>query len=184
MEQERKKRIFDLLLLLTGIALLLTSLFLPDGLLCWITALFGIAFLSIGFSLTARDRGNSQNNDFAYPRTQKAEITEAVLLNEEDGVVASWLLHEKTSAVIGREAGENQVDINLNGSAYAAMVEVEHAVLNYTGGAWYVEDLSSKNGTSVQPRADGRKYKLAAGQPCRLHNGDILHIGLARLMLR
>jgi pSer/pThr/pTyr-binding forkhead associated (FHA) protein len=79
---------------------------------------------------------------------------------------------------------ENQVDINLASSTYASMVDVEHAVLNYTGGSWYVEDLASKNGISVQSSKDGRKYKLAPDQPCKLDAGDIIYIGLARLLIR
>lgn len=111
------------------------------------------------------------------------KVTEVVLLNEEDKPLASWTLYGKTGMVIGRDSGENQVNINLANSTYASTVEVEHAVLNYAAGCWYVEDLSSKNGVSVQ-KADKRKYKLAPGHPCRLASGDILYIGLVRLMLR
>ena len=47
-----------------------------------------------------------------------------------------------------------------------------------------MEDLASKNGISVQSSKDGRKYKLAPDQPCKLDAGDILYIGLARLLIR
>ena len=56
-------------------------------------------------------------------------------------------------------------------------------MLNYSAGSWYVEDLNSKNGVSVQ-KGDKRKYKLAPGHPCLLARGDILYIGLVRLMIR
>ena len=80
-------------------------------------------------------------------------------------------------------SGENQVNINLANPTYAGTVDVEHAVLNYSAGSWYVEDLNSKNGVSVQ-KGDKRKYKLAPGHPCLLARGDILYIGLVRLMIR
>ena len=110
-------------------------------------------------------------------------LTEIVLLNEEDQALSSWTLYGKTGMVIGRDSGENQVNINLANSTYAGTVDVEHAVLNYSAGSWYVEDLNSKNGVSVQ-KGDKRKYKLAPGHPCLLARGDILYIGLVRLMIR
>ena len=68
-------------------------------------------------------------------------------------------------------------------SEYASMIDVEHAVLNYAKDAWYVEDISSKNGVSVR-KSDGRKYKIAYGKPCKLEQGDIIFIGLARLQIQ
>ena len=105
------------------------------------------------------------------------------MLIDEDQALASWSLYGKTVMVIGRDSGENQVNINLANSTYAGTVDVEHAVLNYSAGSWYVEDLNSKNGVSVQ-KGDKRKYKLAPGHPCLLARGDILYIGLVRLMIR
>lgn len=109
--------------------------------------------------------------------------TELALLNEEGGDLALWDIYGKNGIVIGRDVGENQVTVNLDHTEYASMIDVEHAVLNYTRDAWYVEDVSSKNGVSVQ-KSDGRKYKLTYGKPCRLEQGDIIYIGLARLRLR
>lgn len=109
--------------------------------------------------------------------------TELVLLNEEDGHIASWYIYGKNGIVIGRDVGENQVTVNLDHTEYASMIDVEHAVMNYARDAWYVEDISSKNGVSVQ-KSDGRKYKIAYGKPCRLEQGDIIFIGLARLQIR
>lgn len=119
-------------------------------------------------------------------RTQPAPPgtpTELVLLNEEGGGLASWDIYGKNGIVIGRDVGENQVTVNLDHTAYASMIDVEHAVLNYSKDTWYVEDISSKNGVSVQ-KSDGRKYRLSYGKPCRLEQGDIVYIGLAGLQLR
>ena len=92
--------------------------------------------------------------------------------------------HGKTAMVIGRDVKENQVDIDLGQSAYASMVDIEHAVLNYSAGDWYVEDLGSTNGISVKKAGDGRVYKLSRDTPCRLERGDCLYIGLNRLLLK
>lgn len=109
-------------------------------------------------------------------------LTELVLLGEEDKRVASWDIYGKNGLVIGRDVGENQVSVNLENTAYASMIDIEHAVLNYSGDCWYIEDISEKNGVSIRKR-DGRKYKLSYGKPCRLESGDIIYIALTRLMI-
>ena len=143
-------------------------------------------FFSVSFKIINRHalflKGKGRPADgMAHPPA--GSLTEIVLLNEEDQALSSWTLYGKTGMVIGRDSGENQVNINLANSTYAGTVDVEHAVLNYSAGSWYVEDLNSKNGVSVQ-KGDKRKYKLAPGHPCLLARGDILYIGLVRLMIR
>jgi pSer/pThr/pTyr-binding forkhead associated (FHA) protein len=64
------------------------------------------------------------------------------------------------------------------------MIDIEHAVLNYADNHWYIEDLGSKNGVVLQKKADGRKYKLAADQPCKLDQGDVIIVGLTKLLAR
>ncbi len=111
-------------------------------------------------------------------------ITEIVLLSEEDTELMAWDLYGKVAAVIGREGKENQVDIDLAKSHYASMVDPEHAVMNFSSGNWYVEDLGSSNGISIKKSEDGKVYKLSSDNPCRLERGDCLYIGLNRLLLR
>lgn len=116
--------------------------------------------------------------------TRDGMITEAVLLSEEDTELMTWDLYGRTAAVIGRDVKENQVDIDLSQSHYASMVEIEHAVLNFSAGNWYVEDLGSGNGLRVKKAEDGRVYRLAPDTPCRLEAGDCLYVGMNRLLLR
>ncbi|WP_110955846.1 FHA domain-containing protein [Anaerosinus massiliensis] len=111
-------------------------------------------------------------------------ITELVLLNEEENPIAAWDMFEKTALVIGKDVKENHVDVNLNQSVYASMIDIEHAVLNYADNHWYIEDLGSKNGVILQKNADGRKYKLSADQPCKLDSGDMIIIGLTKLLAK
>lgn len=112
-----------------------------------------------------------------------AKITELVLLSEEDTEVARWDIYGKTGIVIGRDLGENDVDINLNYVADAGLIDVEHAVLNYCLNNWYIEDLGSKNGISILKSEDGRRYKLASDQPCRLEKGDVIYIAFTKLLI-
>ena len=111
------------------------------------------------------------------------EITQITLLNEKGQGVTSWELYGRTSAVIGKDLGNNFVDIDLSKSPYAAMIDVEHAVLNYAGGNWYVEDLNSENGISVKKFDKAERYKLSVSQPCKLDFGDIIFVGMCQLKL-
>ena len=188
--QERRdmknRRFVDLLLILTGGAIALISYFYLDSYLRWWLVALGCGMILIFLILAIREKPaiplQAGAPIFDMPPT--AKVTEVLLLNEEGQPLTTWPLYGKVSMIIGRDVGENRVDINLMSSTYASMVDVEHAVLNYTGGSWYVEDLGSKNGVSVQSCKDGRKYKLASDQPCKLDAGDIIYIGLARLLIR
>lgn len=109
-------------------------------------------------------------------------LTELVLLGEEGNRLAAWNIYQKNGIVIGRDIGENHVTVNLDQTTYAGMIDVEHAVLNFSGNDWYIEDISEKNGVSIQ-KADGKKYKLSYGKPCRLERGDIIFIAMTRLQI-
>ena len=163
-----------------AIALLLyLRIGLADGwLLISGTAVIGLVHLFLpADSRGLRYKGGEETAFFS-----EETPTELILLNEEDDRVASWNIYGKNGIVIGRDTGENQVNVNLDQTVYASMIDIEHAVLNYSGNHWYIEDISSQNGVSVQKR-DGKKYKIAYGKPCRLERGDIIHIGLTRLRL-
>ena len=182
------KRFLELSLVLSGGATGLTALLYTEGAYRWFFTLLGFGVVAFALWLAADGPSKYGGAWLAgapiLPSPARGQITEAVLLGEEDNALATWQLYGKTSVVIGRDVGENQVDINLAGSTGAATIDVEHAVLNYTAGKWYVEDLGSKNGVGVQKRADGRRYSLAHDKPCGLEPGDIIYIGLARLLLR
>lgn len=110
------------------------------------------------------------------------------LLNEQDNIIKSWDLYGKTALVIGKDR-KNQynkvtlVDINLNDCAYATLIDVEHAVLNYSNGCWYIEDLHSKNGISIQKKMEAKKYKLSPAEPYKLEKGDTIYLGLTKLQV-
>ena len=131
-----------------------------------------------------RDRTDEKAKFLSYGQDYgpSGTLTELVLLGEDGSRLTAWNIYQKNGIVIGRDAGENQVTVNLNETTYASMIDVEHAVLNYSGNDWYVEDISEKNGVSVQ-KADGRKYKLSYGKPCKLERGDIIFIAMTRLQI-
>ena len=149
----------------------------------WIVLAVLLAGLHIWWSLREGKREYIREDSAAQNSSVPAgTLTELVLLGEDDTRLASWNLYGKNGLVIGRDIGENHVSINLEDATYASMIDIEHAVLNYSGDDWYIEDISEKNGISVQKK-DGRKYKLSYGKPCRLERGDIIYIALTRLQI-
>ena len=114
---------------------------------------------------------------------EDATISKISLLNKYGQPVNSWELYGKTSAVIGKDVAENHVDIDLSKNPYASMIEIEHAVLNYADGKWYVEDLDSQNGISIKKFGQDKVYKLSSMQPCKLDFGDIIFVGMCQLKL-
>lgn len=150
----------------------------------WVLALtlLGLIHLIKGLASGKENRGNTPQWGSGEKPIPEAACTELVLLSEEGSHLASWNIYGKNGIVIGRDVGENQVTVDLNETTYASLIDVEHAVLNFSGNDWYVEDVSSGNGISIQKR-DGRKYKLSYGKPCRVERFDILFIGLTRLQI-
>ena len=125
-----------------------------------------------------------KTQDFSEPKIvfDKPKVIDKVILLSKNGdEVFSWDLYGKTSAVIGKDMGDNLVDIDLSKNPYAAMIDIEHAVLNYTAGTWYVEDLGSRNGIEVRKVGQKKSYKLSSTQPCKLDFGDIISIGMCQL---
>lgn len=175
------KQKLDFAMVFLGLALAYVALFQETGLLQWTMVWVGIQtavvagydfFVKCGIFPDLRQK----------TKKKSSHITGLALLNDENQVIATWDLYEKTSLIIGIDQGENQVDVNLAQSVYASTLEVEHAVLNYAGKEWYIEDLDSENGTSVV-KSQGDKYKLIALKPCLLEKGDIIMVSLVRLKL-
>ena len=126
---------------------------------------------------------NPRQEKFARRASQSNAVSKISLLNKKGEVAASWELYGKTSAVIGKDVGENFVDIDLSENPYAAMIDVEHAVMNYADGSWYIEDLDSRNGISIKKFGQEKIYKLSSLQPCKLDFGDVIIIGVCQLKL-
>lgn len=174
------KQKLDISIVLSGFALSLVSLFREDGVTKWFLFLLGLTlgFIALYDILVKKEI----ITDFRKKKKPSSNITGVSLLNDENQIIGTWDLYEKSSAIIGIDTGENQVDINLSQSVYASTLEVEHAVLNYAGGQWYAEDLDSENGVFVM-KSDGHKYRLISMRPCLLEKGDILFVSLVRLVL-
>lgn len=112
-----------------------------------------------------------------------SKITSIALLNEEDEVIREWNMEGEVSLLIGKDTGGDMIDIDLMESAYATLIDVQHAVMNYAGKDWYIEDLYSTNGISIEKQSDMIRYKISKERPCKIEKGDILYIANTKLLI-
>ena len=115
---------------------------------------------------------------------KRKEISEIQLFGEDNNITDTWDIYGKTSVVFGRDEREFQVDVNLKNTDYAGTIDGEHAVMNYSNGSWYIEDLDSQNGTRIQRGGEGKKYKVSSREPCKVEKNDIIYLGLAPIRIR
>lgn len=114
----------------------------------------------------------------------RSGISELQLLGEDNNITDTWDIYRKTSIVFGKDEGQNQVDVNLKNTDYAGTIDGEHAVMNYSDGSWYIEDLDSENGTRIQRNGEDRSYKISSREPCKIEKNDIIYLGLAPIRIR
>ena len=74
--------------------------------------------------------------------------------------------------------------MDLKNTDYAGTVDKEHAVMNFSGGSWYIEDLESENGTRIRRSGEDKAYKISFREPCRVGKGDVIYLGLAPLKIQ
>lgn len=110
-------------------------------------------------------------------------IHELILLDENEKPVKSWDLAGKVAMLIGRDNTEEPVDVDLEECEYSALIDYQHAVLNYCMDSWYVEDLNSRNGIRIRKVDDGVCYKVMKNRPCRLMPGDMIYIAKTKLLI-
>ncbi|MBO6177632.1 MAG: FHA domain-containing protein [Selenomonadaceae bacterium] len=181
-----QKNIFTVLIGVLGIIFAITAAYSDMSLLLKFmlglvgSCVFLWAALTLYFAYRRRDAYDDEDD---FSGKYLGRITRLELLSEENTVIRAFDLYNKTGLVIGKDYGENQVDINLADTDYSTLIDVHTAVLNYAKGDWYVEDLNSKNGIAVQKKKDGRKYRISSGEPCKLEYGDIVLIGMSRLRI-
>lgn len=151
-----------------------------------IVLLSGIAFLLVGGVVLIdllRQLSKSHNplglNEQAATGFSACEL---ILLNEDERPIRAWQLTGKTAMVIGRKNRNEEVDVDLSDCEYSALINIQHAVLNYCLDAWYIEDLASQNGVRIKKVEDGCCYQVAPSHPCKIAVGDVIYIAKTKLL--
>lgn len=131
----------------------------------------GVFFLSLAMA----DGMKTGRADRSGYHAGRSGISQILLLGEDNNITDTWDIYQKTSIVFGRDEGENQVDISLKNTDYAGTVDGEHAVMNYSSGSWYIEDLDSGNGTRIQRKGEDKPYRISSREPCKVEKGDVIY---------
>jgi len=176
--------VIDSVILVLSLAFMILSYLLFDN---FIPKVLLILFFVAVFTVTVVRRiiimlqGDAQEED----GRKNIDTQTLSLLNEYDEIVHTFSIANSVSAVIGRSTEENQVDIDLSNSSYAALVHPIHATLNYAGGNWYLEDVAGINDLKIQPRDGGDSiFLISPDRPCKVEQGDILFVANTRLLFQ
>lgn len=152
----------------------------------WRWLLFGVLMVAAIIALNDLiDQFIPHKREKKYGRQEETDrsIRELILLDENEKPVKAWDLAGKVSLLIGRDNPQEPVDVDLEECEYSALIDEQHAVLNYCMDAWYVEDLNSLNGIRVRKISDGLCYRVMKNRPCRLEPGDLLFIANTKLLI-
>jgi len=178
-----KRGLMDLIIACVSLSVFILAFFYMQEAL-WLLIASGICFcVFLTLGILTRDKPlyfkkmDMQGNSAIGAR-------QLVLLSEKNTELTSWDLFDRISLIIGRDVGENHVDINLSDVTYGSFIDIEHAVLNYAGEQWYIEDLHSQNGVRVEKKGDRQQYRLASDKPCKVESGDVIYIAQTKLLLR
>jgi hypothetical protein len=111
-------------------------------------------------------------------------ITQLILKGEDGKNVKVWDVRQKKSFVIGKKTAEADVDIDLSDAEYATLISKQHAVLNYSGDNWYVEDIGSTNGSGIKRRNENSRFRIEVDKPYPIQSGDILYIANTKILVK
>lgn len=177
-----KHKMMDVYILLTSIIAIIFSAYAITHPVIRFILCLGFATVILVQIAKLRNRKNISINTSRHNRTKK--IQSICLLNEEGQIIKEWDVFNKIGLIIGKSTKKDEVDIDLSDCTYAALIDAEHALLNFAAGCWYIEDLYSQNGVYLQKPGDEKKYLLSKDSPCQVEINDSVYIGKTKLIFK
>jgi hypothetical protein len=110
-------------------------------------------------------------------------VENLALLSEQGTILIEWKLVNRNGIVIGKNTEKEKVDIDLSKTSDAPFISRKHAVLNFSSGNWYVEDLDSRNGIRVK-KPGKESVNIKGSGPVLLERGDMFYISNTAFVLR
>lgn len=117
-------------------------------------------------------------------KNHESNITKFVLITKDGEYEKEWHNEGMNSFLIGKGTVLNEVDIELGDHPYSEYISNEHAVLNYSEGFWYIEDLESQNGVGLKKQGEEYSLKLKPLTSYKIDEGDIIYISKAKILVR
>ncbi|TVX95106.1 FHA domain-containing protein [Cohnella terricola] len=111
-------------------------------------------------------------------------VSKLVLLDEDGESVKEWFIQGETSLLIGKSSSREEVDIDLSDTEYASLISLQHAVLNYSEGSWYLEDLDSRNGIGIRSSNQSAAVRLDPDATHRVEIGDLIYLANTRIIAK
>jgi len=192
---KKKSKILWILLIIVGLIVIYYNNFSTNSIiivvLCFVLALLIDLFLRnhrlkkdiIMYERSQNVRDSRIVESIEYKVEQKRDvITQIILKNEEGYDVKVWNIGRANSMLIGKKS-RALVDIDLKHTAFSTLISKKHALLNKTDKGWYIEDLSSRNGTGIQKYSDNRKIKVG-NAPIKVQSGDVIYVATTALLLK
>ncbi|MCL2593205.1 MAG: FHA domain-containing protein [Defluviitaleaceae bacterium] len=139
-----------------------------------------IALFAISFSWLFIEYKRSKKNQ----KIEDLSIKRFILITRDGEREKEWYAEGSTSFLIGKGTPAKEVDIELGDTHYNAFISNEHAVLNYSDGFWYIEDLNSFNGVGVKKRGEEYALRLKPNVSYKIDEGDIIYISKAKILVR
>ena len=130
---------------------------------------------------------------FEYRRTRpmrvinmdyESSIKRFVLMTRDGDKEKEWHCEGVSSFLIGKSTIAGEVDMELGDTHYCEFISNEHAVLNYSDGHWYIEDLDSRNGVGIKKRGEEYALRLKPLTSYKIDEGDIIYISKAKILVR
>lgn len=115
---------------------------------------------------------------------KEPEIKKFVLITRDGDREKEWSCEGTVSFLIGKGNSQHEVDIELGDTHHSNYISNEHAVLNYSDGCWYIEDLNSFNGVGLKKKGDEFAFRLKPLTAYKIDEGDIIYISKTKLLVR
>ncbi len=115
---------------------------------------------------------------------EEKNIKRFILITYEGEKEKEWYCDGVKSFLIGKGTTSKDVDIELGDTHYSKFISNEHAVLNFTNGFWYIEDLNSTNGVGLKKNGEEFALRLKPMVAYKVDEGDIIYISKAKILVR
>ena len=115
---------------------------------------------------------------------EESPIKKLVLITRDGEREKEWSCEGLVSLLIGKGTVSGEVDVELGDTHYCEYITNEHAVINYSDGFWYIEDLNSANGVGIKKKGEEYALRLKPMTPYKIEEGDLIYISKAKLLAR
>lgn len=114
----------------------------------------------------------------------ETKIKRFILITRDGEREMEWHCEGVSSFLIGKSTAKQEVDIDLSEIHFCEYISNEHAILNYSNGYWYIEDLNSFNGVGIKKKGEEYALRLKPAVSYKIDEGDIIYISKAKLLVR